>query len=140
MAAAKVMHDEHSNMKFWARVAGYEYTPRVLSMLEMQFYQMVDWKVRIDPVAYAMIFGDVMKLYHSLEPPPPPYQATYKREITNPNAPVMFLTENREEIPLLDDEDEQLFARALASPTPNLKPVKRRRTLFGFPLCSSRRS
>lgn len=64
--AGRVLHDEQVSRRFWRRVSGEQYSCASLSRLEMQFYDMVNWRVCIDPVAYAMTFGDVMQSYRNI--------------------------------------------------------------------------
>ncbi|KAF5321925.1 hypothetical protein D9619_000566 [Psilocybe cf. subviscida] len=64
--AGKVLYDEHISRRFWRRVSDEQYSCASLGRLEMQFYDMVDWRVRIDLVAYAMTFGEVMQSYRNI--------------------------------------------------------------------------
>lgn len=64
--AGRVLHDEQVSRRFWRSVSGEQYSCTSLTRLEMQFYDMVNWRVCIDPVAFAMTFGEVMQSYRNI--------------------------------------------------------------------------
>jgi hypothetical protein len=80
--AGRVLHDEQVSRRFWRSVSGEQYSCTSLTRLEMQFYDMVNWRVCIDPVAFAMTFREVMQSYRniaSLQHAPEEHPLAYQR-------------------------------------------------------------
>lgn len=112
MAAARMIHDAQPYTTFWARVADGAYTSEDLALMERQFIEVVewesdassaskriDWESELDDVGWAEAGAEGMWMMS---------------EAPKLHGGTGFI----EEIPMLDDEDEEVFAQALYTPKP----------------------
>ncbi|KAF8914259.1 hypothetical protein CPB84DRAFT_1758838 [Gymnopilus junonius] len=121
MIAAKVLYDWQPRMRFWTELANDQYSRQGLARLEIQFYDMVGWKVHIDGPTFNHCFVGMMDAYHYYlerhalpSAPPPVYQNVPKHETVRiPIADVVYQLASRGSISDHDEEDKAPFVLPL---------------------------
>ncbi len=111
MAAARMIHDAQPYTTFWVRVANGEYSSAELALMERQFMEVVEWSDASSSSgsdSWELDLGDVDEVQDASE-------GMWMMSCESDEFGGAGLIES---IPMLDDEDEEMFMQALHTPKP----------------------
>ena len=115
MAAARIIHDAQPYTTFWMRVANGSYTSAELALMERQFMEVVEW-------SDASSSSGSVSWELDQDEPVGEEDAAEGMWMMSCESDVLGGAGLIESIPMLDDEDEEMFMQALYTPKPPQTP------------------